>query len=394
MNILVVADAIFPDEEGGMGRMAWEQSSRLQKMGHNIVILTPHKLSLPQEEIKDGIKIFRYKHNPLNPFSSLYNCRKLAKNILRENRFDIIVFHSPFSAFGTILADREHKLPYIYNFHSPWCEEYKIRHRQKVQKNIFYFPVYKMGILLRKIIERKVLQKCRRIIVLSKFMLNKLIRLHRVNPENVSLLFGGVDTERFSPAEDRESVRKELNLPLNRPILLTVRNLLPRMGLENLILAMQGIVKKECNPLLLIAGRGFLEGKLKGLVKKLGLSHYIYFLGFVNDAKLPLYYKAADLFILPTKYLEGFGLVTVEALACGTPVLGTPVGATPEIIEKIDKNLLFQDTAPESIAKLIIEYLKSPDLIRNLRTKCRECVLKNYSWDIYIKKLEEIYDGI
>ena len=100
------------------------------------------------------------------------------------------------------------------------------------------------------------------------------------------------------------------------------------------------------------------------------------------------------MFILPTKYLEGFGLVTVEALACGTPVLGTPVGATPEIIEKIDKNLLFQDTAPESIAKLIIEYLKSPDLIRNLRTKCRECVLENYSWDIYIKKLEEIYDGI
>ena len=394
MNILVVADTIFPDEEGGLGRMAWEQSSRLQKTGHSIVILTRHKLSLPQEEMKDGIKIFRYKHNPLNPFSSLCNCRKLAKNILQENRFDMIVFHSPFSAFGTILADRERKLPYIYNFYSPWCEEYKIRYRQKVRENIFYFPVYKMGMLLRKIIEGKVLQKCRKIIVLSKFMFNELVRLHRIKPENVSLLFGGVDTERFSPAEDRELLRKELNLPLGRPILLTVRNLLPRMGLENLILAMQEIVKKECNPLLLIIGRGFLEEKLKGMVKKLGLCRHIYFLGFIDDAKLPLYYKAADLFILPTKYLEGFGLVTVEALACGTPVLGTPVGATPEIIEKIDKNLLFQDTTPESITTLIIEYLKNPDLIRNLRTKCREYVLKNYSWDIYIKRLKEIYGGI
>ena len=96
-----------------------------------------------------------------------------------------------------------------------------------------------------------------------------------------------------------------------------------------------------------------------------------------------MYYQSADIFVLPTRALEGFGLVTVEALLSGIPVLGTPVGATPEIIEKIDKNIFFQDTTPKSIAKLIIEYLKSPDLIRNLRTKCREYVLKNYSWELH-----------
>src|SRR5207249_11624167 len=60
------------------------------------------------------------------------------------------------------------------------------------------------------------------------------------------------------------------------------------------------------------------------------------FLGFIPDETLPSYYHAADVFVLPTRELEGFGLVTVEALACGTPVLGTPVGATPEVLSGLE----------------------------------------------------------
>ena len=83
-----------------------------------------------------------------------------------------------------------------------------------------------------------------------------------------------------------------------------------------------------------------------GRSAQLGLDKHVTFLGFVPDADLPRYYQAADVFVLPTRELEGFGLVTAEALACGTPVLGTPVGATPELLEPLDAATRLPATPP------------------------------------------------
>ena len=94
---------------------------------------------------------------------------------------------------------------------------------------------------------------------------------------------------------------------------------------------------------MLIGGAGSHRAALERQVGELGLDKHVTFLGFVPDADLPRYYQAADVFVLPTRELEGFGLVTAEALACGTPVLGTPVGATPELLETLDPGLVFQD---------------------------------------------------
>ena len=166
------------------------------------------------------------------------------------------------------------------------------------------------------------------------------------------------------------------------------------MGLEILIRAMAILRRHVPEVLLLIGGMGSLRDDLESLTASLDLNDHVRFVGFVPDEQLPLYYQAADLFVLPTRELEGFGLVTVEALACGTPVLGTPVGATPEILLPLRSDLIFPGTDPDAIAQLILEHhqrLRSdPDGHQALRNACRRHAVDRYAWPPLIKALEEV----
>ncbi len=137
-----------------------------------------------------------------------------------------------------------------------------------------------------------------------------------------------------------------------------------------------------------------MESQLKRLAKSLHLRMYVTFTGYIDEEKLPLYYQAADVFVLPTKDLEGFGLVTIEALACGTPVLATPVGANLEILGKFDKNLLFRGVDAQSMAKRILEFMSSHKANNGLSEKCRQFAVQNYSWDRIVDRYEETYFAV
>jgi glycosyltransferase involved in cell wall biosynthesis len=163
------------------------------------------------------------------------------------------------------------------------------------------------------------------------------------------------------------------------------------MGLDNLITAIAEIVHKnpELKFKLVIVGKGSLNDKLRTQSTLSGVDDYIHFAGFVPDSLLPEYYAAADLFIMPTTFIEGFGIATVEALSTGLPVFGTPIGGTTEILQSIDKKLLFKDVDAKSMAEKIEQFLKDPDPILSLKSNCREEVLNKYSWDLVSDLIEE-----
>ena len=143
---------------------------------------------------------------------------------------------------------------------------------------------------------------------------------------------GGVDLQRFYPAADKEEMRRHLNIPEEKTVLFTVRDLEPRMGLENLMYAVKQMIEVVPDIYLILGGEGPLKENLISLSQELGVESYIRFVGFIPEEDLPDYYRMADVFVLPTIELEGFGLITLEALASGLPVLGTPVGGTVEIL--------------------------------------------------------------
>jgi glycosyltransferase involved in cell wall biosynthesis len=92
---------------------------------------------------------------------------------------------------------------------------------------------------------------------------------------------------------------------------------------------------------------------------------------------------------LPTLAIEGFGLVTAEAMASGLPVMGTPVGATVEILKQVDERLLFQNTSPEALAEGIETFLKAPENFQKMRSKCRNLAQTQYSWGTVVKKIHQ-----
>ena len=183
-------------------------------------------------------------------------------------------------------------------------------------------------------------------------------------------------------------------MPADKVILFTVRNLVPRMGLENLIKAIENAVQKAPEIFLVIGGDGPLKADLISLTRSCGLENFIRFTGFIPEQQLPDYYRLADLFVLPTKELEGFGLVTLEALATGLPVLGTPVGGTKEILGQLDKNFLFTDTSPDSIFDLILDKYRiikeDPQKWQEICKTCRLFVEEHYSWDKNVDSLSKL----
>lgn len=133
-------------------------------------------------------------------------------------------------------------------------------------------------------------------------------------------------------------------------------------------------------------------------MRELGLEDHVRLLGFVPDEDLPRYYGAADAFVLPTRQLEGFGLVTVEALACGTPVLGTPIGATPEILGPLEPSLLSRDASAEAMADTLAWFLEmlasAPASVERLRAACRHHAETHYGWEHAIANLEGLLAGL
>jgi len=401
LNFLFVSDVSIQDVIGGAERVLYEQTTRLAARGHDVHILTRR---LPEHQsdcaVIQNVKEWRYpvnQDNAVSFFTSIIrNGKSLFEIITKDIKFDCINFHQPFSAFAVMKSDSCKNIRKVYTCHSLAFEEYASRNAKpnSFAKNI----VHSFHLGARKWIERRVLNQSDLIVVLSGYTRDKLLNIYGILENKIAIIPGGIDLVRFHPAADRTEVRERLHLQQGKTILLTVRNLVSRMGIENLIRAMPEIVKSMPDIVLIIGGTGPLKNDLLEMSRSFDLEQYIQFAGFIPEVALPEFYQAADIFVLPTIELEGFGLVTLEALASGTPVLGTPVGGTQEILSRLDSRFMFQDTRHESISSLIIEtcqeYRNQPDKWQLDSRQCRQFAEKYYSWETNVDSTERLFlDG-
>lgn len=302
----------------------------------------------------------------------------------RQHRPKVLVTHFPLYAVPLLRMIKQTNCSHVVHFHGPWALESAAQGGTTG------------AVLAKGIIERIVYRSADRIIALSDAFGGILKERYGIPPERIRVIPGGIDVQRFvgdACKVSRLAARQRLGLPVGGALLVSVRRLTHRMGLDRLIDAVR--IVRTCAPKfdvhLAIAGKGAGESLLRAQVDSLGLNQHVTLLGFVPEGELPFLYRAADLSVVPSQCLEGFGLVLLESLAVGTPVMVTPVGGMPEVIKPFEPDLITEGVSAESIAGRILELVRKERRLPGPR-ECQTYVAGSYSWNAILPRVLRIYE--
>ena len=223
---------------------------------------------------------------------------------------------------------------------------------------------------------------------------SNLINLYGCSPEKIKVIPPGVDLDVFHPF-DREKARRELALNDFRRVLLFAGRLQPFKGLDLLLHAMTYLPNHGMTQLLVVggnAGKTDEFAKLNSLVNELGISNTVAFVGAVEHEKMPTFYNAADICVIPS-YHESFGLVAVEALASGTPVIASRVGGLATIVKDGETGYLFEERSPEILATYLCLLMSENEIRNSMADAARPSVMK-YSWSSTARRLFKVYQEL
>ena len=386
MKILLLAEVSAERVIGGAERVLRQQAVGLVAAGHQVDLLTrATNETVPMEVAIGGAKEWRFPVSKKSEWSFVRSTVRGALSVLDrltgKSSYDMAIIHQALTGFGPLYLRRRAAAEWLYVCHSLAHEEYLTR--TAAATSLVSTLRRRVNAWARRGIEWMVMRRCHRIVVLSEFMRQRVMATHGIAPERIILIPGAADPGLFRPAADRRELRRTLGLPEDRTILFTVRNLVPRMGLETLLDAVSELRQVGQRCLLVIGGEGPLRARLEAGIRQRQLEQIVRLVGFIPEEQLAAYYQAADLVLMPTAQLEGFGLVTVEALACGTPVVGTPVGAIPEVLGQIDPILISSGTDSRSFADAlgrVLSRIEEPVERERLSRKGRSLVERRYNW--------------
>jgi glycosyltransferase involved in cell wall biosynthesis len=372
MRILVATDQWFPDLMGGLARIATETSRRWADAGHEVVVIAPQHPGRPVGERDGSLELLRalprgrLPQTVTDPFAT-----RRAASRLRETPFDVRVGHTSTTAFGLLGGPTDE--PVVYVFHADPVQESRYLRRSVGRARQL------SGLALEPVLGRlgrAALRRAACVVVLSEYSRSLLAELDEDVASRAVRVPGGVDATRFHP-RGREEARAGLGIADSTRLVFTVRRLVPRMGLTQLLDA-AALLADVDGLQLVIAGTGELESALRAQTERLGLDGRVQLAGRVSEEDLPRWHRAADLFVLPTLAHEGFGLVTAEALASGTPVVGTPVGATPELLAPLEPRLVAAGSEARDLADAIRAGLELAT--PSLRERARAYAEERLSW--------------
>ena len=296
-----------------------------------------------------------------------------ARAVRRDSSYDVALVHQSTCAAGLIAAGFEAPISLV--FHASALRE--LRFLRTRLRGAARLSTYGLDPFLSWF-ERISLQRAASVLVLSEFSRGLIETDHPEIADRISQVSGGVDIDRFDPGDGLLPARQRLGIRSDGMLLVTARRLEPRMGLEQLLSAVRIAREDGLDLRLAVIGSGSLERSLQALAVDLGIGDVVDLRGRVPDAELIDWYRAADLFVLPTIAYEGFGMVTVEALAAGVPVVGTPVGATPELLAPLDERLIAGTADAAGLAAAIRNVL--PVAREELRAACRAYACAEFAW--------------
>ncbi len=359
MKILQVSDSYYPDP-GGVSEVLHYLSKELRILGNEVHILTGgHPKASKEEEVtRLGKRIsLQLNKSEVNwAFSpSLFS---KVKTFINNNDFDIIHTHGPFAPNLSFLALLFSNATNIATFHTAFSG----------------FNYYKISKFFFTSISKKIDGS----ICVSNHALSEIYP--HFPKGNYRIIPNGVDIKRFKPKGEK------LNEFPDNTIILFLGRLDPRKGLSVLIKAFPLIKKKIPDALLLVAGKGIPPKDIPN-----NLRESIIFKGTIPNEMVPAYYRSADIYCSPALFGETFGIVLLESMACGTPVIASNIKGYREVIP--DKTMLFEKGNPVSLANKAISILQDKSK-RNKIIKTSLETSQKYDWHNIAIKTENFYKSV
>ena len=381
-SLCIVTHTFLP-HVGGIEKVVYEQCKRLMQKQFEPMVVT-HRNYTAKNYVFDGIKVRCYDSINIGfrlgiPYA-IPQITSLKTFLEAVKSSDLIHVHGhPYlsSLLAAKIAKRYGK-PLVLTQHNTFIE-----YESSLWDHVEWLNDCAIG--------RQVLKEADKIVVVSNATRNYVLSLG-ADPEKIHVLHNGVDVNRFQPlTKVKDGMRKKLGISKGSTIVITVRRIVYKNGIDTLIESAKKAIKRNPRLVFLVVGKGPDFEKVKEKIEQLGMQENLKLTGFVSDEELPLYYNAADFFVLPSKSGEGLPLVALEAMACGLPVIATNVGGISEIMKE-DYGKLVPPNSPDSLAEAIVEF--SQRELAPLKKDLRAVIEQKYSWDKNVEKLAKIYEEL
>ena len=379
---------------GGTGAYVYYLSRQLQKSGHNVHIITRHKMN--STEIVDGVNItyIKCEGNPLTKYWSFARSTfKKLEELNKKFAFDII--HANLPLVPNFAIPKESANALVSTVHSTWKGEAEaIKHEGLRKLNTNEKFMLEFNSLLRSS-EKKLMKRSDALIAVSMYTKKELTEFYDIDEEKIHIIYNGVDVQKFKPNKDRAGLRRELGLEEKQKIILFVGRLYQRKGLDTLFQSISKVVQNFKDAKFVISGEGFRQNKEKllKLAEKLKIENSVLFVGYFPDEKLPDLYAASDIFVLPALY-ENFPFAILEAQATGLPVISTKVGGIPELVTNNKNGLLVEPANSEQLTEGIMILLENPEFAEELGKRARQLVKEKFAWPLITNEVVDLYNKI
>lgn len=358
LRILTVAESFFLDHRNGLARVAWDVCRSLARRGHEITLVAPAPVASRAEQVIEGVRVVRFPQPHVSGFSPWNPRHRVAAYAealrpLAATSWDCVHCHGIYGAVAAAKAIGNRKR-LVLTVHSPAVDE----QRWNWTHGGLWERLKLAGLPLIQRIEAEALSAADACTSLSQFTCDRMRAIYPAaasKPWTVIPHWSDPTWRRTLPIAE---ARGRLGWNRDERIILSVRQLRSRYGLDVAIRAMAALPENlRCR--LCIVGQGEERPKLERLAARLELGDRVTFLGSVDDAQLRLCYQAADVFVIPSRALECFGLIAVEALGFGVPIVATRVGGLPEILAPILPESIVPPGYSEALARALTATFKA-----------------------------------
>jgi len=371
MDIAWFTDTWVPNRDGVVTSLL-SFKKVMEQEGHHIYIFAPGLRK------KEEYGVFYYRAFSFPPYPqyrfptplSIFSRRSIS--LVRKIGVDIIHSHSP----GTMglharIASSKTKIPMVFTFHTFIDDSVYLLFKNEKLQNASRNFIYKWL--------RWYTKKCRCVIVPSYYVKKRLEKI--IGEREFEVIPTGIDIEKFSRGNGT-AMRKKYG---NKKIILHVGRVVKEKNIELLIKAAPHILKKM-DAIFIIVGEGPHRKNLEEMVRKMNLAPHFIFTGFVEENELLDYYRAADVFAFPSTY-ETQGLVALEAMAAGVPVVGARAKAIPDFIKDGENGYLTNPYDALEFAHKIMEAMGDKEIIKRAKKFVEE-----YAIEKMAERLKEVYE--